>query len=53
VAEVVVTEAPMLTTCHPVEFAYMRWELQAFFCYANEHDVERSGRCARSAAMHL
>jgi hypothetical protein len=44
----------MLTTRHPVDFPYSRQELDALFCYANEHDVEKGGRYdARSAAVNL
>jgi hypothetical protein len=44
----------MLTTCHPVDFAYTRQELEALFRYAREHDVERGGHYdARSAAISL
>jgi hypothetical protein len=44
----------MLTTRHPVDFAYTLQELQALFRYANEHDVERGGRYdARSAAINV
>jgi hypothetical protein len=32
----------MLTTRHPVDFAYTRLELEALFRYANEHDVDNS-----------
>jgi hypothetical protein len=44
----------MLTTRHPVDFAYTRQELEALFRYANVHDVEQGG-CydARSAAVNL
>jgi hypothetical protein len=44
----------MLTTRHPVDFAYSRQELEALFRYANEHAVERGG-CydARSAAINI
>lgn len=42
----------MLTTRHPVEFAYTRPELEALFAYARAHDVERGGRYdARSACI--
>ena len=41
----------MLTTCHPVDFAYTAAELTALFAYARTHDVEQGGRDdARSAA---
>jgi hypothetical protein len=44
----------MLTTRHAVDFAYTRQELEALFCYANEHDVEKGGRYdARSAAINV
>ena len=44
----------MLTTRHPVDFAYTRPELEALFAYARQHDVERGGRYdARSAAINL
>jgi hypothetical protein len=44
----------MLTTRHPVAFAYTRPELEALLAYACQHDVERGGRCdARSAAINL
>src|SRR5919108_6371380 len=44
----------MLTTRHPVDFAYTRPELEALFAYAHAHDVERGGRYdARSAAINL
>jgi len=33
----------MLTTRHPVDFAYTPQELQALFRYASEQDVERGG----------
>jgi hypothetical protein len=44
----------MLTTRHPVDFAYTRPELEALFHYARTHDVEQGGRYdARSAAIIL
>jgi hypothetical protein len=44
----------MLTTRHPVDFAYTRQELEGLFRYANEHDVDKGGRYdARSAAVNL
>jgi hypothetical protein len=44
----------MLTTRHPVDFAYTTQELEALFRYANEHDVEKGGRYdARSAAVNI
>jgi hypothetical protein len=44
----------MLTTRHPVDFAYTRQELLALFRYARAHDVERGGRYdARSSAIIL
>jgi hypothetical protein len=44
----------MLTTRHPVDFAYTRPELEALFRYARAHDVEQGGRYdARSAAINL
>jgi hypothetical protein len=52
----------MLTTRHPVDFAYTRQELDALFRYARDHDVEKGGRYtvnkgwgdeARAAAMHI
>ena len=44
----------MLTTHHPVDFAYTRPEPEALFRYAHEHDVEQGGRYdARSAAINL
>jgi hypothetical protein len=44
----------MLTTRHPVDFAYTRPELDALFRYAHAHDVERGGRYdARAAAIIL
>jgi hypothetical protein len=44
----------MLTTRHPVDFAYTRPELEALFHYARAHDVEKGGRYdARSAAIIL
>jgi hypothetical protein len=44
----------MLTTRHPVDFAYTPQELQALFRYASEQDVERGGHYdARSAATLL
>jgi hypothetical protein len=44
----------MLTTRHPVEFAYTRPELEALFRHARAHDVEQGGHYdARSAAINL
>jgi hypothetical protein len=44
----------MLTTSHPVDFAYTRPELEALFRYAHAHDVEQGGRYdARSAAINV
>jgi hypothetical protein len=44
----------MLTTRHPVDFAYTRQELQTLFQYAHDHDVEKGGRYdARSAAINI
>lgn len=44
----------MLSTRHPVDFAYTRQELDALFRYAHEHDVEKGGRYdARSAALNV
>jgi hypothetical protein len=44
----------MLTTRHPVDFAYTRPELEALFAYARAHDVERGGTYdVRSAAINL
>jgi hypothetical protein len=44
----------MLTTRHPVDFAYTRSELQSIVDYARAHDVEQGGRYdARSAAIIL
>jgi hypothetical protein len=44
----------MLTTRHPVDFAYTRQELEAMFRLANEEDVERGGHYdARSAAINV
>jgi len=44
----------MLTTRHPVDFAYTRQELEALFQYARAHDVEAGGRYdARSACILL
>jgi hypothetical protein len=44
----------MLTTRHPVDFAYTRPELEALFRYAHAHDVERGGHDdARSAAINV
>jgi hypothetical protein len=44
----------MLTTRHPVDFAYTRPELEALFRYANAHDVDKGGRYdARSAAINV
>jgi hypothetical protein len=44
----------MLTTRHPVDFAYTRPELEALSRYARAHDVERGGRYdARSAAINV
>jgi hypothetical protein len=44
----------MLTTRHAVDFAHTRQELEALFCYANEHDGEKGGRYdARSAAINV
>lgn len=44
----------MLTTHHPVDFAYTLPELEALFRYAREHDVEKGG-CydARAAAINV
>jgi hypothetical protein len=33
----------MNTTRHAVDFPYTRQELEALFCYAHEHDVEKGG----------
>jgi hypothetical protein len=42
----------MLTTHHPVDFAYTRPELDAIFRYARQHDVEQGGHYdARAAAI--
>jgi hypothetical protein len=42
----------MLTTRHPVDFAYNRQELEALFQHAREHDVEKGGTYdARSACI--
>src|SRR5919201_1140140 len=44
----------MLTTGHPVEFAYARQEIEALFRLANEEDVERGGHYdARSADINV
>jgi hypothetical protein len=44
----------MISTPHPVDFAYTREELEALFRYAHVHDVERvSHYDARSAAINL
>jgi hypothetical protein len=44
----------MLTSRHPVDFAYTRPELEALFRYARAHDVEQGGRYdARSAAINV
>ena len=44
----------MLTTRHPIDFAYTPQELQALFRYAHDHDVEQGGRHdARSAAINV
>jgi G:T-mismatch repair DNA endonuclease (very short patch repair protein) len=44
----------MLTTRHPVDFAYTRPELDALFRYAHAHDVEQGGHYdARSAAVNV
>jgi hypothetical protein len=44
----------MLTTRHPVDFAYTRQELDALFRVAREHDVEKGGTYdARSACIIL
>jgi hypothetical protein len=44
----------MLTTRHPVDFAYTRPELDAPFRYANAHDVDKGGHYdARSAAINV
>jgi hypothetical protein len=44
----------MLTTRHPVDFAYTNQELQALFRYANDHDLEKGGRYdAPSAAINV
>ena len=44
----------MLTTRHPVDFAYTTQELQALFRYAHAHDVEQGGRRrSRSAAINV
>jgi hypothetical protein len=44
----------MLTTRHPVDFAYTTQELQTLFRYAHAHDVEKGGRYdARSAAVNI
>jgi hypothetical protein len=42
----------VLTTRHPVDFAYTHPELEALFRYAHAHDVEQGGHYdARSAAI--
>jgi hypothetical protein len=44
----------MLTTRHPVDFAYTRPELEALFRYAHAHDVDKGGRYdARSTCILL
>ena len=44
----------MLTTRHPIDFAYARQELEALFRYARGHDVEQGGHYdARSAGWSL
>jgi hypothetical protein len=44
----------MLTTRHPVDFAYTDQELHALFRYAHAHDVEQGGHYdARSAAINV
>jgi hypothetical protein len=44
----------MLTTRHPVDFAYTSQELEALFRYAHAHDVEQGGHYdARSAAINV
>lgn len=44
----------MLTTRHPVDFTYIRPELDALFRVARAHDVERGGPYdARSAAINV
>jgi hypothetical protein len=44
----------MLTTRHPVDFAYTHPELEALFRYAHEHDVDKGGHYdARSAAINV
>lgn len=44
----------MLTTRHPVDFAYTIQELQALFHHAHARDVEQGGRYdARSAAINV
>jgi hypothetical protein len=44
----------MLTTHHPVDFAYTRPELETLFRYAHAHDVEQGGHYdARSAVINV
>lgn len=44
----------VLTTHHPVDFAYTRPELEALFCVARAQDVEHGGHYdARSAAINV
>jgi hypothetical protein len=44
----------MLTTRHQADFAYTRYELDALFRYAREHDVAKGGTYdARSAYIIL
>lgn len=39
----------MLTTRHPVDFAYTRPELEALFRYAHAHDVDQGGAMTPAA----
>jgi hypothetical protein len=44
----------VLTTKHPIDFAYTRQELDALFRLAHREDVEHGGRYdARSAAINV
>jgi hypothetical protein len=44
----------VLTTRHPVDFLYIRQELEALFRYANEHKVGQGEHYnARSAAINV
>jgi hypothetical protein len=43
----------VLTTRHPVDFAYTRQGLEALLRYAQAHDVEKGGYDTQSADINL